>query len=251
MSTITYYTKPERVKALQIRDIRIKSSDDKELFFDPPHSPLAVGNSWFEKHEPRVDDYYVWRGDGDIYDGVVVGKRRFLEYTVEGDKPPMSPEDLKIGMWLSAALDDPQVCMEFRRDIEAWMGSRSFPSPPGQPPPFSRSPESMAMYREASRKFAAATTLDQDATTARAVHRVIRAMHDGECPKCGGLFPSTAVKFSTRAPGWVCPHCRFSITEEEGQAAIKEFHPFMFKNLEVFEQWRGQRNQPQVQIPGE
>jgi hypothetical protein len=34
-------------------------------------------------------------------------------------------EDERIGSWLSAALDDPNVCDEMKADIEAWMAGRS------------------------------------------------------------------------------------------------------------------------------
>lgn len=33
----------------------------------------------------------------------------------------MTPEEQRIGAWLSAALDDPHVCEDMKRDITAWM----------------------------------------------------------------------------------------------------------------------------------
>lgn len=87
--------------------------------------------------------------------------------------------------------------------------------------------------------------LDVDFETARALHRVVRAMHDGECPSCHRLFESyqmrrdraaeDAPKYTTTM---ICPYCGFSITGVEACAAIDAFAPVMKRNLEIFEQWR-------------
>jgi len=92
--------------------------------------------------------------------------------------------------------------------------------------------------------------LDVDAAEqARALHRVVRAMHDGHCPKCGHLAP--AEKFYQAAitnrqhPEGVrpnqhkCPSCGFTITEFQSTAALAMFRPYLQKSVEVFERWRG------------
>jgi hypothetical protein len=89
--------------------------------------------------------------------------------------------------------------------------------------------------------------LNSDHDTARAVHRIVRAMHDGECPKCHKLHDSTAMRRLVRSHrgdvinvigNWTCPACGFFITPEESEAAMQHFAPFMEANLKVFEQWR-------------
>lgn len=84
-------------------------------------------------------------------------------------------------------------------------------------------------------------TLNSDVTSseARALHRVVRAMHDGNCPKCGHLGPSNT--FNSRL-GHVCPECSFFIRTEESEAALRTFQPFMALNAEIFEKWRETRN---------
>lgn len=82
----------------------------------------------------------------------------------------------------------------------------------------------------------------QDKT--RALHRVVRAMHDGECPKCHNLFDCEQMRVVNRIGAFVahrCPDCGFEISKEESAAALDEFSVFMDRNLEVFEQWRTDR----------
>jgi hypothetical protein len=93
-------------------------------------------------------------------------------------------------------------------------------------------------------------TLDHN--LGRALHRVVRAMHDGECPKCHKLqaadtvWTTRPVYKSGRAVGYekvmLCRFCEFTITEAESEAVIKEFGPFMEQNLAMFETWRAKRN---------
>ena len=94
--------------------------------------------------------------------------------------------------------------------------------------------------------------LDVDFEQARAVHRVVRAMHDGECPRCHTILPADHMRISpqeaTRAAlrdrppqlTWdlICPACDFTITHAEQQAAFQLFAPVMERNLAVFEEWR-------------
>jgi hypothetical protein len=81
---------------------------------------------------------------------------------------------------------------------------------------------------------------DVDFETARAIHRVVRGMHDGECPKCHTLFDGFCMRLENGSEQ--CPKCFFSISYEEIQAAMKAFAPVMERNLEVFEKWRERIN---------
>lgn len=71
---------------------------------------------------------------------------------------------------------------------------------------------------------------------ARSLHRVVRALHDGNCPKCGEIFPSEAAQREIDRE--TCPYCGFYITNEEAKAAMVEFRPVLEKNVAVFEEWR-------------
>lgn len=83
---------------------------------------------------------------------------------------------------------------------------------------------------------------------ARSLHRIVRALHDGHCPKCGAVFPCEAARLENREQR---PRCEFFITHEEAEAACKEFAPIMRRNLEVFEAWRASRApNDQAQRPG-
>lgn len=68
----------------------------------------------------------------------------------------------------------------------------------------------------------------------RSLHRVVRALHDGECPKCCRVHPSEQVR---KPWGNECPSCGFTITREIADAVSQEFAPVMAKNLAVFEEW--------------
>jgi hypothetical protein len=99
--------------------------------------------------------------------------------------------------------------------------------------------------------------VDIDLETARVLHRIVRAMHDGECPKCHWLFESSLMRgkrtidssaLITGIPesvpvlmNLVCPCCGFTITDEEAKAALETFAPAMERGLEVFEHWRESR----------
>lgn len=92
--------------------------------------------------------------------------------------------------------------------------------------------------------------LDVDFEVARSIHRVVRAMHDGECPRCHRLFQPQSVVADRGAYSFAsdpkedkrCPNCGFAITRDEIDAALAQFAPVMDKNLEIFEQWRANRN---------
>ena len=62
--------------------------------------------------------------------------------------------------------------------------------------------------------------IDVSAEGARALHRVVRAMHDGHCPKCGYLGPADAFYHEHPVGGWhEGPTCQFRITETDARGA--------------------------------
>lgn len=73
--------------------------------------------------------------------------------------------------------------------------------------------------------------LSVSAEDARAMHRVVRALHDGHCPSCGALHDSRAVKLATRHE---CPSCHFYITNDEAKQALDTFHDYMRKCCDIF-----------------
>ena len=81
--------------------------------------------------------------------------------------------------------------------------------------------------------------LDISGEEARALHRIVRGMHDGHCAKCGHLGPaeSFVVDFVLRE-GHECPECGFIVTTEEASAALAAFQPHLQKSLDIFERWR-------------
>ena len=106
--------------------------------------------------------------------------------------------------------------------------------------------------------------LNLDHDLARALHRVVRAMHDGECPRCHEVYASermrlidhefpTGGKLRSEMPitfsGWRCPNCDFRITDEEAAEVFRIFGPFMEQNLDFFTEWQYSRNkEPDQQI---
>lgn len=88
--------------------------------------------------------------------------------------------------------------------------------------------------------------LDVTAEEARALHRVVRAMHDGHCPKCGYLGPSELFWMDEKPTPTreddlgrhECPVCHFAVTETEARAALMAFQPHLDKSVAIFEQWR-------------
>lgn len=70
---------------------------------------------------------------------------------------------------------------------------------------------------------------------ARALHRVVRAMHDGHCPKCGCLESADVFM---RSHCHTCPSCGFTISIKEATLALEQFRPYLNRSVEVFEKWR-------------
>lgn len=46
---------------------------------------------------------------------------------VRNYEPTLSPAEDKLGSWLSAALEDPEACKEFKQDVENWFQELPFP----------------------------------------------------------------------------------------------------------------------------
>ena len=81
--------------------------------------------------------------------------------------------------------------------------------------------------------------LDVSSDNARALHRVVRAMHDGHCPECGHLAPSEEFRNNPIQPDLLeCPECGFYIREHEARAALALFRPILARSLDVFNKWR-------------
>lgn len=94
-----------------------------------------------------------------------------------------------------------------------------------------------------STTFAGEQCLDIDFETARALHRIVRGMHDGECPKCHTLHFSDQMPVPDIDPddkdfALECPTCQFRISAKQKRAAFAAFAPVMDKNLAIFEGWR-------------
>ena len=77
---------------------------------------------------------------------------------------------------------------------------------------------------------------DEKFELARALHRVVRAMHDGHCPKCGHL--ASSMEFEPSEGYHCCPECLFAITKEEADEALAMFLPYMQKNYDKFAAWQ-------------
>lgn len=77
--------------------------------------------------------------------------------------------------------------------------------------------------------------IDVEPEIARVLHRIVRAMHDGECPQCHTRLAQPSMMHVTRldlglAPGLeigdkYCRACGFTITQAEEKAAIAAFAP--------------------------
>jgi len=77
---------------------------------------------------------------------------------------------------------------------------------------------------------------DEKFELARALHRVVRAMHDGHCPRCGHL--ASSMEFEPSEGYHCCPECLFAITKEEADEALAMFLPYMQKNYDKFAAWQ-------------
>ena len=84
--------------------------------------------------------------------------------------------------------------------------------------------------------------LDTSLEKARALHRVWRALNDGDCPKCHKFRPATEMlrfyEFPSDGPAVACPSCNFSVSHEEIKDIEKMFAPAMNAAVAIFEEWQ-------------
>jgi hypothetical protein len=78
--------------------------------------------------------------------------------------------------------------------------------------------------------------LDVSMEKNRALHRVWRALNDGDCPKCHKSFAATEIRRDNH--GLHCPSCSFYITHNEIADMQKLFAPAMDAAVNLFETWR-------------
>jgi hypothetical protein len=78
--------------------------------------------------------------------------------------------------------------------------------------------------------------IDTSFDVARVLHRVVRGMNDGECPRCHILEPiSVKLMFDGTL---YCVRCHFTITKKEVKKVMDIWASIANKNLEIFENWR-------------
>ena len=93
-------------------------------------------------------------------------------------------------------------------------------------------------------------SLDLSLERERALHRVWRALNDGDCPKCHHATAATDVIRPNNKNGiWLkCPNpdCGFFILGEEITEIEKLFAPAMDSAVAIFEEWRESRKNPEI-----
>ena len=104
--------------------------------------------------------------------------------------------------------------------------------------------EAISRLSKFGEKPAGDLNLDTKSDQARALHRVVRAMHDGHCMNCGYLAPAHqfeawVVKGGVQASlNHKCPKCAFTVTNVEAHLALMEFQEYANKSVDVFKAWR-------------
>lgn len=87
--------------------------------------------------------------------------------------------------------------------------------------------------------------LDIELDQARALHRVWRALNDGDCPKCHKAVAATDVIRPQNKDGvWIkCPNpsCGFLVMGKEVEEIERVFAPAMDAAVAIFEKWRTSR----------
>lgn len=87
--------------------------------------------------------------------------------------------------------------------------------------------------------------LDVSLEKARALHRVWRALNDGDCPKCHNAVAATdVIRPNLKGGVWIkCPNpdCGFHVTGEEVTEIERMFAPAMNAAVAIFEEWRASR----------
>lgn len=69
---------------------------------------------------------------------------------------------------------------------------------------------------------------------ARCLHRIVRSMHDGHCPKCGEIHAAEKMRHETY---WQCPDCGFLVDGADARAALREFQPIVHRSLSIWREW--------------
>jgi hypothetical protein len=89
--------------------------------------------------------------------------------------------------------------------------------------------------------------LDVSLEKARALHRVWRALNDGDCPKCHAHPGAHGIRrweynaCCLDAAAMECPTCGFYVTHAEIDEIEVMFAPAMDAAVAIFEQWRSER----------
>ena len=83
-------------------------------------------------------------------------------------------------------------------------------------------------------------SLDVSLEKARALHRVWRALNDGDCPNCHKFHAATEIVRSSDAI--TCPSCWFHVKKTEIEAIEKMFAPAMDAAVAIFNKWRDENN---------
>lgn len=70
---------------------------------------------------------YQITSNGGIVEAIIYGDRAKADFLLDlyNQVPTMTPAETNLGAWLSAALDDPKACEEFKADIMAWMDDKA------------------------------------------------------------------------------------------------------------------------------
>ena len=88
--------------------------------------------------------------------------------------------------------------------------------------------------------------LDVSLEKARALHRVWRALNDGDCPKCHHAVAATdVIRPNLKGGIWLkCPNpdCGFYVTGQEITEIELMFAPAMDAAVAIFERWRESRS---------
>lgn len=80
--------------------------------------------------------------------------------------------------------------------------------------------------------------LDVSLEKARALHRVWRALNDGDCPNCHR--PHAATDIVRSQLGIECPSCGFNVTHDEIEDIQRLFAPAMNAAMDIFMKWRAE-----------
>ena len=88
--------------------------------------------------------------------------------------------------------------------------------------------------------------VDLSLERARALHRVWRALNDGDCPRCHNMHAATDMLrglplTADDEVAVMCPVCNFYVSRNEIVEIERLFAPAMESALAIFEQWRAER----------